>query len=395
MKTVCGLDVHKSIILMCILKTNGEIIIQEFSTLTCDIEAMCAIMKEHGVEEVAMESTGIYWIPIWRILQGHFALKLVNPLFIKQLPGRKTDVKDAQWIATVLQKGLIRGSYIPGKHIQELRQYERRYVRLCEQSTRIEQEMDRQLHRCNIQITNYATKIGSVSVINVVKGIINGETTSQQLEKHIHGRIKGKHKEKIAASLTGIISSSDRFIFKQNYQEYELILKQQNECLAEMSQLCDLYYRKELALLCTISGIQKLSAMIIIAELGVDLKTFVTAAALTGWAGLRPRNDESAKKIKSNKITKGNKYLRRILVQCAWATTRKKGSWLKTKYEQLCVRKSSKKALIAISRKLLVIIWNVLSKQEPYREYIPKMNPEKKQKRVDYLRKQILELENC
>ena len=117
MKTVCGLDVHKSIILMCILKEKGEILIQEFSTLTCDIESMRDLMKEHKVEEVAMESTGIYWIPIWRILQGHFKLKLVNPYFIKQLPGRKTDVKDAQWIATAVQKDLVRGSYIPEKQI--------------------------------------------------------------------------------------------------------------------------------------------------------------------------------------------------------------------------------------------------------------------------------------
>lgn len=393
MKTVCGLDVHKSMVLMCILQNDGESFIQEFSTLTSDIVAMRSVMREHGVEEVGLESTGIYWIPIWRILQGHFDLKLINPYFIKQIPGRKTDIKDAQWIATVVQKELVRGSYVPGKHIQELRVYERRYVKLCQQSTRIEQAIDRQLHRCNIQITNYATKIGSVSVINVVKGIISGETTSEQLEKHVHGRIKGKHKEKIAASLKGIISNADKFIFEQYIEEYNVVLKQQNECLAEMSNLCEQYFEQEIKLLCTIPGIQKLSAMTIIAELGADLSAFATAAALTGWAGLRPRNDESAKKIKSNKITKGNKYLRRILVQCAWAATHKKNGWLKYKYDQLCVRKSSKKALIAIARKLLVIIWNVLSKKQEYVEYIPKLTQEKRQKKVEYLKRRLLELE--
>ena len=123
MKTVCGLDVHKGMILMCILKTNGSKIIQEFSTLTVDVESIRDLMTEHAVEEVGMESTGVYWIPIWRILQGHFDLKLINPYFIKQLPGRKSDVKDSEWIATVVQKGLVRGSYVPGKHIQELRQF--------------------------------------------------------------------------------------------------------------------------------------------------------------------------------------------------------------------------------------------------------------------------------
>lgn len=393
MKTVCGLDVHKSMILMCILKTNGSKVIQEFSTLTVDVESIRDLMKEHGVEEVGMESTGVYWIPIWRILQGHFDLKLINPYFIKQLPGRKSDVKDSEWIATVVQKGLVRGSYVPGKHIQELRQFERRYVRLCEQSTRIEQEIDRQLHRCNIQITNYASKIGSTSVIKVVKAIITGETTAVQLERHVHGRIKNKHKEKIAASLTGVISSTDKFIFGQNIREYQLILAQQEECLKDMCAYCEKYFEKELLLLCTIPGIQKLSAMIIIAELGVDLRTFATAAALTGWAGLRPRNDESAKKIRSHKITKGNKYLRRILVQCAWAASRQKNCWLKSKYEQLCVRKSSRKAIIAIARKLLVIIWNVLTKHENYNEFVPKIDPKQRIKRIEYYNKRLQELQ--
>jgi transposase len=378
---------------MCILKENGEKIIGEFSTLTVDIESMRDLMQEHGVEEVGMESTGVYWIPIWRILQGHFRLKLINPYFIRQLPGRKTDVKDSEWIATVIQKNLVRGSYVPGRQIQELRQFGRRYVRLCEQSTRIEQEIDRQLHRCNIQITNYATKIGSTSVIKVVKAIIAGETTAEVLEKHVHGRIKNKYKEEITSSLRGVISSTDRFIFNQNIREYELVLAQQEECLKEMDNYCHEHFSRELQLLCTIPGIQKLSAMIIISELGVDLKTFITAAALTGWVGLRPRNDESAGKIKSKKITKGNKYLRRILVQCAWAASRQKNDWLKTKYQQLCVRKSSKKALIAISRKLLVIIWNVLSKQEPYKEFVPKIDPKQKQKKIEYHKKRIQELE--
>lgn len=393
MKTVCGLDVHKSMILMCILKTNGSKIIQEFSTLTVNVESMRDLMLEHGVEEVGMESTGVYWIPIWRILQGHFELKLINPYFIKQLPGRKTDVKDSEWIATVVQKELVRGSYVPGKRIQELRQFERRYVRLCEQSTRIEQEIDRQLHRCNIQITNYASKIGSTSVINVVKAIIAGESTASELEKHVHGRIRNKHKEKIAASLTGVVSGTDRFIFSQNIKEYELILAQQEECLKEMGNYCEKYFKNEVLLLCTIPGIQKLSAMIIIAELGVDLKTFATAAALTGWAGLRPRNDESAKKIKSHKITKGNKYIRRILVQCAWAASRQKNCWLNTKFEQLCVRKSSRKALIAIARKLLVIIWNVLSKHETYREFVPKIDPKQRLKKIEYYNKRLQDLQ--
>ncbi len=393
MKKVCGLDVHKDTIFLCILAENGQTLLKEFSTLTPDIEEMRDLIKEQQVSEVAMESTGIYWMPIWRILQGHVEMKLVNPYFIKQLPGRKTDVKDSQWIATVLQKKLIKGSYIPGKHIQELRQYERRYVHICEQVTRVEQALDRQLHRCNIRITNFTSKVGSASVMGVVRGLVKGETAPEALIKHIHGRITNKHKEKIAASLKGIISDSDRFIFRQNYEELELLSRQQQECVKEMEKICDTLYKEELNLLCTVPGIQKWSAMTIIAELGVDLKTFITAASLVGWAGLRPRNDESAKKIKSRKITNGNKYLRRILVQCAWGITRSKGCWLSDKFNELAKRRSQKKALIAIARKLLVIIWHILSKHESYKEYKPKLSKEQKQKRIARLEKQILELQ--
>ncbi len=393
MKTVSGLDVHKDTIFLCILKENSQKHLQEFSTLTPDIELLREIMLQHNVKEVVMESTGIYWIPVWRILQGYFDLKLVNPYFIKQLPGRKTDVKDAQWIAQCGQKDLIRGSYIPEKHIQELRQYERHYVHLCEEVTRKEQEIDRLLHRCNIRITNFASKIGSASVIKVVKAIISGVSQGEELEKCIHGRIRNKHKEKIRASLTGIVSPADRFLFQQYLQHLELLQLQQEQTLAQMTELCQKYYKEEIQLLLSISGIKPLSAMTILAEIGVSMKTFLTAAALVSWAGLRPRNDESAKKIKSRKILNGNKYLRRILVQCAWAITRKKGCWLKTKFEQLSQRMSSRKALIAIARKLLVIIWNVLSKKEIYKEYQPQPNPEKIKSKKVWYQKQLAKIE--
>lgn len=393
MKKVCGLDVHKDTIFLCILAGNGQTILQEYSTLTPDIESMRTMILANKVSDIAMESTGIYWIPVWRILEGYFNLHLVNPYLIKQMPGRKTDVKDAQWIATVLQKKLIRSSYIPEKQIQELRQYERRYVRLCEQQTRIEQEIDRHLHRCNIRITNFASKIGSVSVMKVVGGIVRGETRPDELIQHVHGRITNKHKDKIKASLTGIISEADRFILEQNLQEHELLASQQQKCVEQMEQLCDKYYQKEIELLCSIPGIKKLSAMTIIAEMGVDMRQFATSAALVGWAGLRPRNDESAGKIKSRRITNGNKYLRRILVQCAWGITRTKACWLSGKYQELAKRRSRKKALIAIARKLLVIIWHVLSKHEKYKEYKPKLNPVQRAKKIARLEKQLLELQ--
>jgi transposase len=393
---VCGLDVHKDNVFVCIIVENNQLIQKEFSTLTPDLEQLKELLITAGVEKVAMESTGIYWMPIWRVLQtAKFDLKLVNPLFIKQLPGRKTDIKDAHWIATVLQKDLIKGSYIPEKGIQEMRQYERRYVHLSENITRVEQEIDRQLHRCNIRITNYASKIGSQSVMKVVKAIIDGETKPSELKKLIHGRITNKYKEKIEASLSGVISDADRFILKQNLEDWQMLNRQQRECLLNMEEKCDKLYKEELQLLITIPGIQKLSAMTLISETGVNLKTFATAVSLVGWAGLRPRNDQSAGKVKSRKTTNGNKYLRRILVQCAWGITRMKSGFLKSKYDALCKRMSAKKALIAIARKLLVIIWNILTKKEQYQEFKVKPDEVKLKKRIIKLEKELAELKTA
>lgn len=389
MNKVCGLDIHKDTIFLCILSTDGQVYIEEFSTLTPDIEAIRELLLSEGVKEVAMESTGIYWIPAWRILEDQFEKKLVNPYFIKQIPGRKTDVKDAQWIATVLQKGLIKGSFIPARHIRELREYERRYVKLCGQVTRAEQEIERQLIKCNIRITSLASQIGSATVMKVVNGIISGETEVADLEKHVHGRIRNRYKGKVAASLKGTINRADVFLLRQSYQQLQLVQDHQAELVREMEAICDSYYKKEISLLCTIPGVQKLSAMQILAEIGDDLSAFITAAQLTGWAGLRPRNDESAGKIKSRKTLHGNKYLRRTLVQCAWAASRMKGGWFKNKFENLCKRKSKKKALIAIARKLLVVIWHILTKNEVYKEYKPRLNSDQVQKKIAYHRRQI------
>ena len=367
MRTVCGLDVHKDSVFMCILDSKGEKIEEKFSTLTPDLDRMRDIMVEHGVQEVAMESTSIYWMPVWNILESDFSLKLVNPLFIKQLPGRKTDVKDAHWIATVLQKELIRGSYVPEHAIQELRLIERRQADLRKKGVRVLQRIDEALQRCNIRLSNYVSDVESKSMQKVIAAIICGERDGIKLARLVHGRTRNKYGMKVLVdSLTGCITPSVVFALAQLKEELEMIRKHEEACLKEMARLCMELYAAEVELLDTIPGVAKQSAMTIIAELGVDLKMFATAAALVGWLGLRPRNEESAGKIKSKKTMHGNKYLRVILVQCAWAAIREKGSRFKNKYNMLRKRMSPQKALIAIARKLVLVIWNVLTKKEVY-----------------------------
>ena len=201
----------------------------------------------------------------------------------------------------------------------------------------------------------------------VIKAIMQGETRPQVLCSFVHARITNKHtRQTITDSLSGVVKGVDIFMLRQYMDELELLEKQEQECLNALSTIADQYFEKEVALLMTIPGVQKQSAMTILAELGADLKMFATAAALVGWAGLRPRNEESAGKIKSRKTLHGNKFLRVIIVQCAWAASRTKNSRLAQKFRYLSSRMKSQKALIAIARKLLVIIWNVLSKKEAF-----------------------------
>jgi transposase len=315
-----------------------------------------------------MESTSIYWMPIWRVLESDFKLTLVNPYLIKQLPGRKTDVKDAHWIAQCLQKEMLRGSYVPGENLQQLRQYSRRYFYLTKQIVRVEQRIDNHLQRCNIRISNYVSNQGNnKSIRKVIKSIVDGEKDPVKLNRLIHGRIKNKHgQEVITSSLKGVITGVDVEMLRQCIEELELLEKQQSQCVKLLEESAMKHYAEEISLLCTIPGIQKLSAMCILAELGVDMAVFFSAADMVGWGGFRPRNEESAGKIRSRKTLHGNNYLRKMIIQVAWVASRSDKSFLGKKYRQLSQRMKAQKALMAIARKLMVIIFNVLSKKQPF-----------------------------
>jgi len=368
MRRVCGLDVHKDTIFCATFDGKTKTPVTEYTTLTASIQRMGEMLKDAGVKTIAMESTGMYWISVWNILEEMgFDLLLVNPYLIKQMPGRKSDVKDAQWIAMLCHKGLLRSSMVPGKQIRELRTYSRRYIKLQQRQTSVLQEMERTLEMCSIRITSFVSNISSKSVQSVISQIINGEKDPEVLIGSIHSRIINKHtKQHIKESLTGFITEHHRFILEISKQEYELLLSQSNLCLQKMAQLCKTHYNDEMKLLMTIPGISEISSMIVLAETGADMKVFENSGKFSGWTGLRPRNDESAGKYKSTATTKGNKYLRTILVQIAWAASRTKGSYFKEKFNRLAMRKSRKKALIAIARKIGVIIWNVLNYSQEY-----------------------------
>ena len=392
---VSGLDVHKDTIFCSVYdgKKYGEV--KEYLTFSQTIRQMGQYLREEKVKKIAMESTGIYWIPVWNILEDMgFELMLVNPYFIKQMPGRKSDIKDAQWIAKLLHKGLLRGSLIPDKTIRQLRTYSRKYVKMQTMITRVMQEMERILEMCNIRITSLVSNINSVSVKKVIEKIINGEDTVEELACSIHNRILNSKGDLVKLSLEGHIEEHHRFTLSLAYQQYKLFAKQLGEIEKKMTEICQTHYSRQMELLKSIPGISDQAAMQIISETAADMSAFENSGKLTGWTGLRPRNDESAGKYKSTAITKGNKYLRRIMVQSAWAASRMKNSHYKNKFEQLCIRKSRKKALIAIARKLLTVVWHVLKENKPYNpELLPVYDPKKIEHKINYHKKELEKLE--
>ncbi len=372
MRSVCGLDVHKDSVYLCILTGEGELIEKVFGVLTFQLHQMRDLLLAHHVETVSMESTSVYWIPIWRILAPHFHLQLVNPYFIKQLPGHKSDVADAQWIAECTMKNLISSSFVPPEDIQQLRQYDRRIFDLDEEIVRKLSKLDAVMQRCNIRLSNYVSNVDCKSYKDVVRKISEGVTDPEILIEEIHGRIIKHHgRETILASLTGIISQAEIDVLRQLREELDLAEEHKQECLERMLKICQERYPDELRRLQTIPGVKERTATSLIAEIGTDMSKFETANHLAAWSGLRPRNDESNRKFKSRRITHGNVYLRKNIIQCAWAASRTKDCFFsKFSYHQTQVRKKNKmKVIVAVARKLLVAAWHVIHDKTDYVDF--------------------------
>ena len=370
-RTVCGLDVHKDSVFCCILCADGRKIQHKFGVLTEELVVLRNLMESEGVEECAMESTSIYWMPIWRVLEGTVKLHLVNPYFIKQLPGKKSDVKDAEWIATCLMNNLIASSFVPDEKIQRLRQYDRRIFDLNTSISRNLVKLDQCVQRCNIRISNYISTTDSKGYRSIVKLISQGVTDASVLVGQLHGRTINKHgRDTLTKALTGVVNDTDIDIIGQLVEEIEMQQRHKDEAQKKMTSLCEEWFPKELGNLQTIPGVKERSATSVIAEVGTDMNHFQTPKKLVSWVGLRPRNEESAGKIKSRRITHGNKFLRKTMIECAWGASRTKDSFFAEFSYRQCVerRKNRMKVQVAIARKMLVAVWYILHDGVPYQK---------------------------
>ena len=369
-RTVAGLDIHKDSIYLCIMRHDETIIFEnKYGVLTPDLRQMCNDMVERGVTEAAMESTAVYWVPVWNELCESMKLKLVNPYFIKQLPGRKSDVKDAQWIAECLLKNLIKGSFVPEPIVQDMRKLNRRIMDLNEDMTYNCNKLDAAMQRCGFRLSNYVNTIKSRSYQKVLGAIIGGTARPDELVKMVHGRTINKHgRDTIKAAVTGTFSETDITIFRQIKEVIDMIERQIEECQKELTALCEQHFPEQFRRLQTMPGVKERAATAIIAETGVDMKMFATAACLVGWCGLKPRNDVSNGRYKSRKVTHGNRYLRQILIEIAWGASRTRNCFFSYfSYIQTTVKKKSKmKIQVAIARKILVAIWHMLSKEQDF-----------------------------
>lgn len=381
-----GLDVHQETVVACVLvgsldrKPRQEI--QTFGTTTKELLKLLDWLTEQECSHVAMESTGVYWKPVWNILEGSFTLVLANAQRIKNVPGRKTDVKDSVWIARLLRSGLIESSFVPPEDIRDLRDYTRYRRKLMGDATAEKNRIHKILQDANIKLTTYISDVFGVSGRSLLESLVNGEVlVAEELKSKVFTSLKKKIPELIEA-LNGRIRTHHRTMIRMHLEHLEYLEKQIQELEQQIDSLVN-PYRSEIELLITIPGIQKDAAASILAEIGVDMSVFPTEAHLASWAGVSPGNNESAGKKKSTRMAKGNKGLKSVLCQAAWAATKRKESRLAAFYYRIVKRRGPKKANMALAHLLLRIIYNILLNKVPYEElgadYLPK-----KERDVDY-----------
>ncbi len=401
-----GLDVHKKTVVACRVYSQGRgRKAQEtcsFGTTTVELLRMLDWLNEWECSHVAMESTGEYWKPVYNILEGQIEILLVNARHVKAVPGRKTDVGDAEWLAELLRHGLLRASFVPPRPQRELRDLTRQRSNLVRERTAVVNRLQKVLEGANIKLAS-VTKATGVSVRDMVEAMVQGERDAAVLADMAHGRLRSKRAE-LEEALTGQVGDHHRFLLNSHLRHMDFLNEQierfSQEIATRMSQLelvsggsevppvapsgpsdgssspqlergsiqPRLTADRALVLLDTIPGVARWQAEVILAEIGLDMSRFESAACLASWAGLAPGNNESAGKRHSGKTRPGSPTLRRTLTLVAHAAARTKDTYLAAQYHRLAARRGAKRAIIAVAHSIVVIIYHLLTRQEPYRE---------------------------
>jgi transposase len=365
-----GLDVHKKTVVACVrtVGPDGKAQAQTrtFGTMTADLLELADWLESRGARHVAMESTGVYWKPVWHLLEGRFELMLVNARHIRNVPGRKTDVKDAEWIAQLLQHGLLRPSFIPPPPVRELRDLTRQRTQLVRDRVTVVNRVQKVLEDANIKLASVATDVMGVSGRAMIGALIAGNTAADDMAELARKRLRAKLPE-LRQALDGRVTDHHRFQLRMLMEQVEHL----EGWIAELGARIEALMRpfepaaKKLAM---IPGVGQRVAEVIVAEVGDDMTKFASAGHLASWAGLCPGNDQSAGKRRSGKTTKGSQWLRTVLVQAAWAASHTKETIFAAAYRRWAKRMGKKKALVAVAHKILVVAYKLLKDGKDYEE---------------------------
>jgi transposase len=379
------LDVHKESVTACVLWADeNRPQKRQFGTFTRDLIALSDWLRNCGVTHVVMESTGVYWKPVWHILEGQFELMLVNAQHVKSIPGKKTDRRDSSRLAELLQHGLLQGSFVPPQPIRELRDLTRYRVVLCQECNRIANRIQKVLEDANLKLASVATDPLGASGRAMIAAIRAGQEDPGQLAQMAKGLLRRKLPQ-LELALEGRVNPHHRFLLNLLMDHLEFvegkILELETEIAERLQPVQDVVTR-----LCSVPGIDRISAWGIISEVGLDMQQFADAAHLASWAALCPGNWESAGKSKSGRTRKGSVWLRRHLCQCAWAVSTKQKNYLSALFKRLAARRGVKRATIAVAHAMLVIVYHILKAPVCYRDlgpdYFDRLHPERLKRKL-------------
>jgi transposase len=365
-----GLDVHKETVVACVRHMSGGKIATEvktFKTTTRELIALSDWLSAEGVTDIAMEATGVYWKPVWHILSdGEFKLMLANAAAVKGLPGRKTDVNDATWLADLMAHGLIKASFVPSAPTQEMRDLLRTRKQFVRQRSAQMQRIQKTLEDANIKLDSVISDIVGLSGRRMIEAMISGETDPESLAALAHVRIRAS-KAELEAALRGRITTHHRFMLQLHLNHLDAV----EVTIARIDQEVEGNvepFRVAIEMLSTIPGVSRLAAEVIVSEIGIDMSRFETAGHLISWAGLCPKNDESAGKRRSTRMRKGAPWLKTTLIQCAWAASRTKESYPKAQFLRIRSRRGPKKAVGAVAASILTAAYHMLKDGTLYQD---------------------------
>jgi transposase len=382
---VAGLDVHLKGI-QCAVRCgqeSGKLFkqVRSFGTMTRDLRALADYLAALGVTHVAMEATGVLWKPVWNVLEGRFTLLLVNPRHLKKVPGRKTDVSDAEWIAQLLQCGLLRGSFVPARVLRDLRDLTRFRAQLAGEHTRVANRIHKILEDANVKLGTVASNVLGVSGRKMLRALLNGERDPAKLADLALGKLRQKIPQ-LQLALEGNCTEHHRYVLGRLLGHLGYVERQTQEFSRRIAQRLDALVPAPIhERLDAIPGVNRTTIENVLAEIGVDMTIFPDEHHLASWCGMCPGNEESGGRRLRSRTRKGNRWLRRALTESAWAASRVKKSYLAAQFRRLAPKRGKKRALLAVGHSLLVVIYHVLKNNVEYRDlgpdYFTRLEPER------------------